>query len=63
MRDAPKQNQIHSLCPACEACPAVEIHHDGTVRIGEATNVVTLKRAEWNELVRAITRGELAEIA
>ena len=61
MRDAPKQ--VHSLCPDSSECPAVEIDGDGTVHVGEAPNLVTLKRAEWNELVRAIRRGELAEIS
>jgi len=61
MRTTPKQ--IHSLCPDCSECPAVEVYDDGSVRIGEAPNLVTLNRAAWNELVGAIKRGELAEIA
>ncbi len=51
----------YSLCPACSECPAVEIYEDGTVRIGEAPNIVTLGRAEWNELVRAVKTGALGE--
>ncbi len=58
-----KPTQIHSLCPACSECPTVEIQADGTVRIGEAPNIVTLGRPEWNELVRAIKTGTLAELA
>jgi hypothetical protein len=58
----PVPRQIVSLCPACSACPSVEIHGDGTVRIGEAPNVATLGPAEWNELVRAIKSGALAEL-
>jgi hypothetical protein len=54
---------IHSLCPACSACPAVEITDDGTVRIGEEPNIVTLEAPAWNELVRAIRTGALREIA
>lgn len=54
--------QIHSLCPACDACPAVEVTDDGTVRIGEAPNIVTLEAAAWNELVRAVKSGTLGEI-
>lgn len=50
-----------SLCPACGACPAVEVD-DNEVRIGEAENLVKLNRAEWNELVRAVKRGELTEV-
>lgn len=54
---------IHSLCPACSACPAVEIYDNDTVRIGEAPNIVRLRAPEWNELVRAIRTGALREIA
>src|SRR5713101_9102593 len=39
-----------SLCPACTACPEVEIAGD-EVRIGEAGNLAVLKRKEWNVLV------------
>lgn len=60
MNTNPKQT--YSLCPACSACPEVEIYDDGTVRIGEEPNIATLGRAEWNELVRAIKRGALAEL-
>ena len=58
-----KPRQIYSLCPACSECPTVEVHEDGTVRIGEASNVVTLQGREWNELVKAVRTGALAEIA
>lgn len=51
-----------SLCPDCSACPEVLIYEDGTVRIGEERNVVTLGRAEWNELVRAIKGGSLEQV-
>ena len=50
-----------SLCPACDACPAVEIDEQ-EVRIGEADNVVRLTPAEWNVLVRSIKAGELKEV-
>ncbi|MBI3625728.1 MAG: hypothetical protein HY215_06245 [Candidatus Rokubacteria bacterium] len=40
-----------SLCPACDACPQVEISGDG-VRIGEAGNVLV-------ELVRS---GQLTQL-
>lgn len=52
-----------SLCPECSACPAVEIYENGTVKIGEEPNIVTLSAPEWNELVRAVKRGELEEVA
>ena len=54
---------VHSLCPACSACPAVEMYADGAVRIGEAPNIVTLSREEWNELVRGVKTGRLTELA
>jgi len=50
-----------SLCPACDACPAVEID-DHEVRIGEGDNLVRLSPAEWNILVRAIKSGEVDEV-
>jgi hypothetical protein len=50
-----------SLCPACDACPSVEID-EGEVRIGEAGNLAKLTPAEWNVLVRAIRDGELTEL-
>lgn len=50
-----------SLCPACDACPAVEID-EHEVRIGEAGNLTKLTPAEWNELVRAIRDGELTDL-
>ncbi|HKO14811.1 MAG TPA: hypothetical protein VJU87_01175 [Gemmatimonadaceae bacterium] len=60
MNTSPRQ--VVSLCPACDACPAVEIYENGTVRVGEKPNIVTLAAAEWNELVRAVKRGDLTEI-
>lgn len=60
MNRNPKQTYL--LCPACEACPAVEIYEDGRVAIGEAPNLVTLGRQEWNELVRGIKTGTLGEV-
>jgi hypothetical protein len=51
-----------TLCPACTACPEVEITDQG-VTIGEDTNTVRLSHAEWNELVRLIKRGELTEVS
>ena len=50
-----------TLCPACAACLQVEITEEG-VTIGEETNIVRLTRAEWNELVRLVRRGEIGEI-
>lgn len=50
-----------SLCPACSACPVVEID-EHEVRIGEGDNLVKLSLAEWNVLVQAITTGELQPV-
>ena len=48
-----------TLCPACGACPAVEITDEG-VTIGEDGNRVKLTHAEWNDLVARIRSGELS---
>jgi hypothetical protein len=50
-----------TLCPACAACPEVEITDRG-VTIGEDANTVRLSHAEWNELVRLVKSGELREV-
>ena len=50
-----------TLCPACTACPEVEITGQG-VTIGEDGNTVRLSHAEWNELVRLVKAGQLHEV-
>jgi hypothetical protein len=50
-----------SLCPACSACPEVEIAGD-EVRIGEAGNLAVLKKDEWNVLVELILSGQLSKV-
>lgn len=50
-----------SLCPACSACPEVEIKGD-EVRIGEAGNLAVLKKDEWNVLVDLIQSGQLTKV-
>jgi hypothetical protein len=50
-----------SLCPACTACPEVEIVGD-EVRIGETGNLAVLKRDEWNVLVDLIQSGQLSKL-
>ena len=55
------QPKKSTLCPACTACPEVEITDQG-VTIGEQENIVRLSHAEWNELVRLVKSGELREI-
>ena len=50
-----------SLCPACGACPEVEVLGD-QVRIGEPGNQVTLRSAEWNVLVALVESGALRKI-
>jgi hypothetical protein len=52
-----------SLCPACTACPEVEIVGTGTeVRIGEAGNLAVLKKDAWNTLVELIQSGRLTKL-
>lgn len=53
--------KIITLCPACGACPTIDLYDD-QVRIGEEGNRVTLKKTEWNDLVDKIKRGELSKI-
>ena len=50
-----------SLCPMCDHCPEVNLVGD-EVRIGEAGNLVVLKKDEWNVLVDAIKLGRLTRI-
>jgi len=50
-----------SLCPACTACPEVEIVGD-EVRIGEAGNLVVLNKDEWNVLVDLIVSGRVSRL-
>ena len=55
------KQQAYSLCPECTACPEVTILEDGKVSIGEAPNLVTLTREEWNVLVRLVRSGAVTE--
>jgi hypothetical protein len=50
-----------SLCPACTACPEVEIAGE-EVRIGEVGNLAVLKKDEWNVLVDLIRSGRLSKV-
>ncbi len=50
-----------SLCPACGACPEVEVLAD-EVRIGETGNLSVLKKDEWNVLVDLIQSGQLSKL-
>ena len=50
-----------SLCPACTACPEMEIVGD-EVRIGEVGNLAVLKKDEWNVLVDLIQTGQLSSL-
>ncbi len=50
-----------SLCPACSACPEVEIV-GGEIRIGETGNLAVLKKDEWNVLVDLIQSGQLTKV-
>jgi len=50
-----------SLCPDCDRCPEVVVT-DEAVLIGEDENIVRLAHDEWNELVKAIERGDLTVV-
>ncbi len=52
---------VMSLCPACDACPQVEITGDA-VRIGETGNLAVLGKEEWNALVDLIQSGQLQKL-
>ena len=52
-----------SLCPACTACPEVEVIREaGEVRIGEVGNLAVLNKEAWNTLVDLIQSGRLAKL-
>ncbi len=55
-----------SLCPACSACPEVEIlREEGrgvAVRIGEGDERITLPAEAWNTLVQYIREGVLSAL-
>ena len=52
-----------SLCPACTACPEVEIVRDADeVRIGETGNLAVLNKEAWNTLVDLIQSGQLTRL-
>ena len=52
-----------SLCPACTACPEVEVVREaGEVRIGEIGNLAILKKEAWNTLVDLIQSGRLTRL-
>jgi hypothetical protein len=50
-----------SLCPACAACPEVEIVGD-EVRIGETGNLAVLQKDEWNVLIDLVLSGQLSKL-
>ena len=56
------KQKSQTLCPECTACPQVTFLADDKVSIGEAPNLVTLEREEWNVLVRLIRTGVVEEV-
>ena len=49
----------YSLCGDGKCCcPVVDVQNDH-VRIGEDSNIVTLKKSEWKTLVDKIKNGEI----
>ena len=55
-----------SLCPACSACPEVEIlQEEGrpvAVRIGEGSERATIPVGAWNTLVHYVREGVLTTL-
>lgn len=49
------------LCKGGECCPVVRSTKD-RVEIGEKGNLVRLKPAEWNALVKGVKTGKLGKI-
>jgi hypothetical protein len=62
MKEDGMENVRLSLCPMCDHCPEIEIV-GGEVRIGEAGNLVVLKKDEWNVLVYLVQSGQLAQLS
>jgi hypothetical protein len=60
-RRMPMERVSVSLCPACSACPEVEIAGE-EVRIGEPGNLAVLGKEAWNVLVDLIRTGTLSKI-
>jgi len=61
IKEVAMERKTFTLCPACTACPEVEITDQG-VTIGEDGNTVGLSHAEWNELVRLVKSSDLHEV-
>jgi len=61
-----KVMQKLSLCPACSACPEVEIlQEEGrpvAVRIGEGNERATIPVRAWNTLVHYVREGVLTTL-
>jgi len=61
-----KMKEKFSLCPACGACPEVEIlQQEGravAVRIGEGNEKITLPKEAWNTLLRYVKEGVFEEL-
>lgn len=58
--------ETFSLCPACGACPEVEIlRQEGkpvAVRIGEGSERITLPKEAWNTILRYVREGVFKEL-
>jgi hypothetical protein len=62
MREVGMVNVKLSLCPMCDHCPEIEIVGGDEVRIGEAGNLVVLKKDEWNVIVDLVQAGQLTKV-
>lgn len=50
-----------NLCSSGKCCPKV-VSKGNSVEIGEKGNLVRLRKAEWNTLVDAVSKGKLKKI-
>jgi len=56
-----KPHKSFVLCPACGACPTIDVYQE-EVRIGEPGEQVKLTKDQWNALVEKIRGGELTAL-
>ena len=56
-----KPQKSFVLCPACGACPTIDVY-EHEVRIGEPGEQVRLTKDQWNALVEKVRKGELSTV-
>lgn len=53
-----REMKVVTLCSCCDKCPVVKVAEDH-VEIGEAGNLCTLKKEDWEVLKQKVLSGEL----